>query len=108
MLSEDTRAATRIVRGLDAARDRRYGRIDLVQSFSTPRRSASSRSDSVNPTIAYTVAIVSGFSERFIVGAIEAIATSKDESREGKEKEKKKDSIKDDGIEDNKLEAEAE
>jgi hypothetical protein len=41
-----------------------------------------------NPAIVYTVAIVSGFCERFIVGAIEAISTNKDESREGKEKEK--------------------
>lgn len=64
--------------------------------------------DPSNPTIAYTVAIVSGFSERFIVGAIEVIAKSKDESREAKKREKEKDSSKDDGIEDDKLEAEAE
>lgn len=59
--------------------------------------------DPTSPTIAYTVAIVSGFSERFIVGAIEAIATDKDESGGGREKDNRRDK----GMKDNKQKTEA-
>lgn len=47
--------------------------------------------DPTSPTIIFTVAIVSGFSERFIVGAIEGIAEGKDEAGGDKKKDTRKD-----------------
>ncbi len=47
--------------------------------------------DPTSPTIIFTVAIVSGFSERYIVGAIERIAESEDKSDGDKKKHKGKD-----------------
>ena len=47
--------------------------------------------DTTSPTIIFTVAIVSGFSERFIVGAIERIADGTDKAGGDKKKDTRKD-----------------
>ena len=47
--------------------------------------------DPTSPTIIFTIAIVSGFSERFIVGAIERIGEDKDSVGEDKKTDKRKD-----------------
>jgi hypothetical protein len=47
--------------------------------------------DPASPTIIFTVAVVAGFSERFIVGAIERIAEGSERSGGDKRKDKERD-----------------
>jgi hypothetical protein len=59
--------------------------------------------DAKSPTIIFMVAIVAGFSERFIVGAIERIADGDDKSDGGKKKDNRRDKERDSrGTKDNK------
>jgi hypothetical protein len=60
--------------------------------------------DSTSPNVIFMVAIAAGFSERFIVGAIDRIAEGNDKTDEPKKKDKGKDKGKDERPKDRKKE----